>query len=171
MDKAIEKQIQQELDGFHLPRFRDIPDVGLLLEQTMRLVDSYLNPLDDMHLTSSMISNYVKHGIIARPVKKMYGREQIADLVIIAITKTVLPLDDIKRILEIKRSDYEADAIYDYFCEECERTIQKLGTHEEDRPPVHNDSAGLKEMFVLILTTTAHKIYLEKHIRAMLPQE
>ena len=85
MDKAIEKQIQQELDGFHLPRFRDIPDVGLLLEQTMRLVDSYLDPLEDVHLTSSMISNYVKHDIIARPVKKMYGREQIADLVIIAI--------------------------------------------------------------------------------------
>ncbi len=171
MDKAIEKQIQQELDGFHLPRFRDIPDVGLLLEQTMRLVDSYLDPLEDVHLTSSMISNYVKHDIIARPVKKMYGREQIADLVIIAIAKTVLPLDDIKQILEIKRSDYDADAIYDYFCEECERTIRKLGVHEEETSAVQKDPSGLKEMLQLILTTAAHKIYLEKHIRAMLPQE
>ena len=171
MDKTIEAQIQEELASFHLPRFRDIPDVGLLLEQTMRLVDSYLEPLDDVQLTSSMISNYVKHDIIARPIKKMYGREQIADLVIIALAKTVLPLDDIKRILDLKRSEYSAEAMYDYFCEECERTLKKLGSDQRDSPAEQEDASALEEMIQLILTTAAHRIYLEKHIRAMLPQD
>ena len=171
MDKNIDKHIQEELQHFHLPRFRDIPDVGLLLEQTMRLVDSYLDPLDDVHLTSSMISNYVKHDIIARPIKKMYGREQIADLVMIAITKTVLPLDDIKRILELKRKEFEAEAAYDFFCSECEKTLHGISGVDSLTVSEKGGEPGLEEMLRLILATAAHKIYMEKHIRAMLPED
>ena len=169
MSTEIEKVIQDELREFHLPRFRDIPDVGLLLEQTMRLVSSYLGPLGDVKLTSSMISNYVKQSIIARPVKKMYGREQIADLVFIAVAKTVLPLDDIKRILEIKRDGHDPEEAYDFFCEEYERVIQSICDIDSAPVAAQHGEPPLNEMLRLIVTTSAHKIYLEKRIRAMLP--
>ncbi len=171
MDKAIEQEIQKELQEFHLPRFRDIPDVGLLLEQTMRLVCSYLEPLGDIKLTSSMISNYVKQGIIARPVKKMYGREQIADLVFIAVAKTVLPLDDIKQILDIKRQDHRPEEIYDYFCDEYERIIGEICNLSDVSIAQEAGEPALHEMLRLIIVASAHMIYLEKHIRAMLPEE
>ena len=87
-----------------LPYYTDIPDVGLLLDQTARLINGYLEPLDDISITNSMISNYVKHQIIARPVKKLYYREQIASLIFIAIAKTVLSLEDISSLLESVRA-------------------------------------------------------------------
>lgn len=114
--------IQRYID-FTLPEYMAIPDVGLLLDQTARLVNGYLETLGDNRLTGSMISNYVKHGIIARPVKKLYYREQIASLIFIAVSKTVLSLEDITRLLEIQRAEYTPEAAYDMFCRHFEAAL------------------------------------------------
>ena len=114
--------VQRYID-FTLPEYVTIPDVGLLLDQTARLVNGYLETLGDNLMTGSMISNYVKHQIIARPVKKLYYREQIASLIFIAIAKTVLSLDDITRLLEIQRAEYTPEAAYDMFCRHFEAAL------------------------------------------------
>ncbi len=108
---------------YRLPRYKDIPDVGLLLDQVARLVNSYLEPYQDIRLTNSMISNYVKHDIIARPIKKLYYREQIASLVFIAVAKTVLSLDDIVTLLTIQRQNHTPDAAYNMFCDRFEQEL------------------------------------------------
>ena len=113
-----------ELAAFKLPRYREIPDIGLLLEQTVRLVNGYLEPLGCVSLTSSMVSNYVKHGIIARAVKKQYGREQLAYLVFIAIAKTVLTLDDIARLIGLQQDYCDVELAYNRFCDEFEAALR-----------------------------------------------
>ena len=45
---------------FRLPRFREIPDMGLYLDQTVKYINRFLEPLGGMEITSSMVSNYVK---------------------------------------------------------------------------------------------------------------
>ena len=81
---------------FHLPRYDEIPNVGFYLEQTAEYINQCLEPLQDVTITSSMISNYVKKGLVANPVKKQYGREQIACLFFIAMGKSVLSLEDLQ---------------------------------------------------------------------------
>ena len=112
-------------EEYRLPRYKEIPDVGLLLDQVARLVNSYLEPYQDIRLTNSMISNYVKHDIIARPVKKLYYREQIASLIFIAVAKTVLSLDDIVTLLHIQRQNHTPEAAYDRFCDSFEQELHK----------------------------------------------
>lgn len=114
---------REDLLRFSLPRYRQIPDIGLLLEQTVRLINGYLEPLGSVSLTPSMVSNYVKHGIIDRAVKKQYGRDQLACLIFIAIAKTVLTLDDIARLIELQRGYCELELAYDRFCDEFEMAI------------------------------------------------
>lgn len=50
-------------------------------------------------ITPSMINNYVKVGLVPAPVKKQYGREQIARLIAICIFKQVLPIAAVRRFL------------------------------------------------------------------------
>ena len=126
-------------EEFRLPRYKEIPDVGLLLDQVARLVNGYLEPYPDLRLTNSMISNYVKHGIIARPVKKLYYREQIASLVFIAAAKTVLSLEDIVTLLGIQRENHTPDAAYDMFCESFEAELCGSGIGHESG--THNYNA------------------------------
>ena len=59
-------RVADSVRGFTLPRYDEIPNVGLYLEQTAKYISEYLNCLGDFTLTRSMISNYVKKGIIAR---------------------------------------------------------------------------------------------------------
>ena len=96
-----------------LPNYDQIPDVGLYLEQVTKYLNAYLEPLGCAPLTGSMISNYVKKDLVKNPVKKQYGREHIARLLMIAVAKTVLSLEEIQQLL---KSQPEGEAPYAAFC-------------------------------------------------------
>ena len=53
----MQQQISAELGDFRLPRYHEIPDVGLYLDQTVKYINRYLEPLGCMELTASMVSN------------------------------------------------------------------------------------------------------------------
>ena len=95
MRQPQKDEIKASIENFRLPRYDEIPDVGLYLEQTTKYISELLSPLEDISITRSMISNYIKQGLVSNPVKKQYSRDQIAYLIYIAIAKTVLSLDHI----------------------------------------------------------------------------
>ena len=76
-----------------LPRWDELPDIDLYLDQVLTLLDKYLGPFlpeNGGHaLTASMINNYVKLRIVPAPVKKRYGRVQLAYLLVIGLLKQV----------------------------------------------------------------------------------
>ena len=67
MATEMQKRLQETIKDFSLPTFEEIPTVGLYLEQTSNFINSYLEELLGTKLTPSMISNYVKKNLIARP--------------------------------------------------------------------------------------------------------
>ena len=93
MKESTKLQVSQSVRDFRFPRYNEIPNMGLYLDQATKYVCEYLAPMGEYTLTPSMISNYVKKSLIANPVRKQYGREQIAYLFFIAIAKSVLSLD------------------------------------------------------------------------------
>lgn len=70
------------------------------MDQVRTLVDRYLSPViqGEKHplLTSSMVNNYVKLGLIPAPVKKRYNKEHVAFLLAITTLKQVLTIPEIK---------------------------------------------------------------------------
>ena len=69
-----------------LPRWDELPDIELYMDQVITLMGKYfgwLSPQDESVLTSSMINNYVKIGIIPAPIKKKYSRTHLFRLIII----------------------------------------------------------------------------------------
>ncbi len=103
MNQSIKDDIAASIQNFKLPAYQEIPDVGFYLEQTTQYISEFLKPMPSISITSSMISNYVKKGLIEKPVKKQYHREQIAYLIFIAIAKTVLSLEDIYLLIQIQK--------------------------------------------------------------------
>ena len=133
------------IQGFHLPRYQDLPNMGLYLEQTTKYINHFLAPLGCIEITSSMISNYVKKGLIPSPVKKQYYADQIAYLFFISIAKQVLSMENIIALAEQQRKTYTIPVAYDYFCMELENmlyfvfgltdTVEELGvtnTHQQN---------------------------------------
>ena len=123
MNEPVCQQLKDGVLDFRLPRYTEIPTVGLYLEQASKYICEYLEPLGDFSLTPSMISNYVKKGLITRPVKKQYSREQIAYLFFIAVGKSVLSLDALANFIALQKRTYDLQRAYDYFCEEFENVL------------------------------------------------
>lgn len=171
LEKQMQQRISAQMGEFRLPRYHEIPDVGLYLEQTTKYIADTLAPLTDCAITGSMISNYVKRGLISNPVKKQYSREQIAYLIYIAVVKNVLSMDEIRLMVSVQKNSYAPQVAYNYFCEELENMLDYILGRKESPDVVGMDSTEEKVMLRCAIITVANKIYLDKLFDALQKEE
>ena len=124
------KEWMEDLYRYHLPRWDELPDIELYMDQVITLIDRYLAPLaensDNHIITAAMINNYVKLNIMPKPHKKRYERIHLAYLVVITILKQVLLISEVKDGIYLQCNiDGTANA-YDLFCEKQEKALQTL---------------------------------------------
>lgn len=151
---------QTSLHGFRLPRYEELPNFGLYLEQTITYINQVLEPLDRASITPSMLSNYVKQGYIDRPVKKQYFADQIGYLIFMTINKQVLTLEHIRELFELQKGAYPAQAAYDNFCERFERMLGYL-LGDCDEPLLYPDDASFEQQVLQsVIVSTCHIIHL-----------
>ena len=171
MKQQTKEQIAAALRDFRLPRYNEIPNVGLYLEQATKYIGEYLSPLGEYTLTPSMISNYVKKGLIANPVKKQYGREQIAYLFFIAMAKSVLSLDALTGFIKLQQQTYPLPKAYDYFVEEFENLLQFTFELKDNMEMVGEDNTDEKRLLYTCIVAAVQKVYLEKCLEAIAKEE
>ena len=171
MKAEIKQQLAESVKDFRLPRYNEIPNVGLYLEQATKYVCEYLAPLGEFSLTPSMISNYVKKGLIANPVKKQYSREQIAYLFFIAVAKSVLSLDALTGFIRLQQQTYTLPKAYDYFCEEMENLLQFTFELKDTMETVGEDNTDEKRLLYTCIVAAVQKVYLEKCLEAIASEE
>lgn len=162
MDPNTRNRIAQSTDALRLPAYQEIPDVGLYLEQTAKYITDCLSPVQDTPVTGSMISNYVKKGLIAKPVRKQYGREQIAQLMFIAVAKNVLSMDDVHLMLTVQRKTYPSQKAYDYFRTELKYVLDCVVSRQSELSALDAGATDQKVMLRNTIIALAHKIYLDK---------
>ena len=171
MKQNSKEEIKNLIKDFSLPRYGDIPNVGLYLEQVVKYISEYLEPLGSFSLTASMVSNYVKKDLIGNPVKKQYDREQIARLFFVAVAKNVLSIEDIRLLFEMQHETYEPRRAYDYFCSEFENVLQFVFGLKENLNTVGTDSNDTKTMLRNTIIAVAYKVYLDKYLAALHSEE
>lgn len=161
MNAETKRRIAASAAGFALPRYDDLPGMGLYLDQTVQYVNSHFRTFPGMELTGSMVSNYVKKGLITHPVRKKYTRDQIGYLMYIVVVKNVLSMENIQFLFSIQKERFDAGAAYNFFCDELEAAI---GSVFELRPSTRRPDSGLSdEQFLLRCSVipAANKIYLD----------
>ncbi len=157
------------MEQFRMPRYREIPDVGLYLDQTVKYINRYLAPLGCLEITTSMVSNYVKKGYIDNPVRKQYGADQIAYLFFISVAKSVLSMENIARLFEMQKQRYTAEIAYDFFCEELENMLQYIFGLKDQVDPVGTpeDCSESKTMLRSTIVAVTHIIYLSSRFERL----
>ena len=154
-----------------MPRYNEIPNVGLYLEQVAKYINGYMGTLGCMELTPSMISNYVKKGIIDNPVKKLYYAEQIAYLFFVAVSKSVLSIENINVIIKMQKEVYDSQKAYDYFCDEFEHRLAAVFAMEYAAPIGAEENKKVKSMLQSVLFAAAHMIYLNDQFADILTEK
>lgn len=160
MKKNLEGLFAEKVGDFRLPRYHELPNVGLYLEQVTKYINGYLVPLGCPELTSSMVSNYVKKGVIAPPVKKQYDAEQIAYLMFIGIGKSVLSMENITKLFEIQKATYDAPTAYNYFCLELENMLRYICGLKEQMDTIGTTNTEAKVMLRSAIIAASHILFI-----------
>ncbi len=125
----------EELDAFSLPTWHEIPDFGLYMEQVIVVINQYVGPVspqgkDDAALTQAAINNYVRKGVMPKPIKKRYYRIHLAYLVMICTLKQSMSIATLQRILPADLTEAQMEAAYTSFVRQyhaaCEFFIKEM---------------------------------------------
>lgn len=132
LDKLEEQMAEwgESLLSFHLPRWEELPELDLYMDQVITLVDQYLSPIihPTKHtlLTPSMVNNYVKNGMIPAPKKKRYTRKHVAFLIAITLLKQVLTIFEVKQGILFQGKMIGIRQAYNLYCEIQEEAIYRV---------------------------------------------
>ena len=157
----------KEILEFHLPRFNELPDIDLYMDQVLNIIENSLiifsSENDENIITKSMINNYVKQNVIEKPFKKRYKKFHVAYLIIISILKKVLSISEISKI--INNQDYEVEEFYNMFCNELEYSLKStfLNESKDEQTKLIDDNIHNK-ILVAATRAFANKVYIQKLI-------
>lgn len=163
-----------EVENFHLPRWHELPDLNLYMDQVLTYINETLGVIDtetmdrEKLLTAAMINNYVKHNLIPKPEKKRYQREHIACLFVYVILKPVLSLSSIQSgiILQVEVCKGNLQVAYDLFCRQFERSfrdVSRMVGREGDPAAQHCISPNSVGTYMAVMALVS-KVVAEKVI-------
>lgn len=145
----------KEMSEFKLPRYANLPDLELYRDQLLSLVQQYVSPVwigDNPIVTTSMVNNYVKNGMMPAPVKKRYQRDQVAYLIVITFLKQVMSMDEIKKGIQSETIALKSvESAYDTFCDKQEAALKNLSDFSEKTP---SDTSSLSSLVIDMVTRT-----------------
>ncbi len=129
-------------------RWDELPDIPLYMDQVVSYLSRQMIPTGDGDtLTSAMINNYIKDGLVERANGKKYDQEHLAYLTAISALKQVMSVREMKVITTVGREMRSPDRQYEYFCEYLDQamadTADRLdeGTTDRDLPKLVLDLA------------------------------
>lgn len=161
MDQELQCRTAACAAGFALPRYSELPSVGLYLDQAVQFVNGYFRAFPGLELTPSMVSNYVKKGIIGHPVKKKYTRDQLASLMYITVSKTVLSMENLETLFRMQRAHCSAAQAYDCFCDELEACLPFVFGLRATVGELEPDAGEEKFLLRSTIIAAANKMYLD----------
>lgn len=128
MDAQRQLAFGEKLAAYTPAKWEDIPDLGLYMDQVITYLDRQLRPVypDGRRVfTPAMVNNYVKMGLVSRPERKKYGREQLSQLLMICLLKQGATAEEMKRLLSPCECE-DARALYGRFCAAQRETFAAL---------------------------------------------
>lgn len=123
MEKEIEEIVQylKNVSDFKLPEYKELPSVSLYMEQVLTYVNGILatlSPEQEKSLTSFMVNNYVKAGMVEEPDKKKYSRNQIGYLLAISLLKQTVSMSDLSVLIELDDGvSNDKESLYRFFAD------------------------------------------------------
>lgn len=110
------------LNNYKLPAWKELPDIGLYMDQVIALLGQYLDfiPMEDQKskpVTPTTINNYVRLKVMPAPEKRKYYRVHIAYLIMIFTLKQGTSINGIQQILPMGLTEEQVKDLYTGYVE------------------------------------------------------
>lgn len=92
--------LKERMEHEHPAQWHELPDIALYMDQIIAYMPRQLIRFDDREaLTSAMVNNYIKDGLVPRAAGKRYGPIHLGYLTAVCALKKVLSVRDIGILL------------------------------------------------------------------------
>ncbi|MBO0477079.1 DUF1836 domain-containing protein [Vagococcus sp. DIV0080] len=167
------KQWETELLNVSMPRWDDLPEIEIYMDQLVKIVDRYTSALQLDHskpITPAMINNYVKLKLVPKPVKKKYGKNHLARIIVITLLKQAFDIPAIKSGIEFQIHSTNAKDAYNFFCDHLESTIRWFIIKENETITIEHIKHGYAPI-QMACTTFIAKLITENNLSDLLTQQ
>lgn len=170
--KDLKKTKQWEVDLLQatLPRWDELPEIDIYMDQLVKYVDSYTHALQLQHtkkLTPSMINNYVKLNLVPKPIKKKYSKNHLARIIVITVLKQAFEIPDIKNGIVYQIHSTDPKEAYNFFCHHLEMTIKYFINENKDDINIEQIKDGYAPV-QMACTTFVAKLITENNLRDLI---
>lgn len=178
------KDLKEWLDGvvnFNLPDWKMLAPVPLYMEQVISYINEILSPLsinDKGKLTSFMVNNYVKAGMIKAPEKKKYTNEHLGYLIAISCLKDTLSMTDLSLLIEMDSAvSTDKSALYHFFKsitteqihDKAEATISSIERYERRyKKEIANNDPSAEKNLRDALALTAFRLAIQSQVNQII---
>ena len=132
-------QLKQQLTEQRPDSWDDLPDIPLYMDQVVGyLARQMVNTGEGDALTSAMINNYIKDGLVERANGKKYGQEHLAYLTAIAALKQVMSVREMKVLTTVGREMRAPEKQYEYFCKYLDQAMSDAAHRLDENTADHD---------------------------------
>ncbi len=130
------KELKRRLSQERPQPWDGLPDISLYMDQLISYMPRQLIRFDEEeNLTSAMVNNYIKDGMLPRAEGKRYRRIHLAYLTAICALKQVLSVRDTRRLLAACAGEESPEEQYEYFREILDRALGETAEDLDENVP------------------------------------
>lgn len=135
MDELLD--LKHRMEQERPANWEKLPDIALYMDQIISFMPRQLIHFDDSEaLTSAMVNNYIKDGLVPRAEGKRYSPIHLSYLTAVCALKKVLSVKDTGALIAAGQARQEdPQKLYGYFCHALDRalsdTAATLNEHAE----------------------------------------
>ena len=110
--------LKERMEHERPAQWHELPDIALYMDQIISYMPRQLIHFDEREaLTSAMVNNYIKDGLVPRAAGKRYGPIHLGYLTAVCAMKKVLSVRDIGILLRAgEERNKTPEELYRYFC-------------------------------------------------------
>ena len=150
--------------------WEELPDIALYMDQLISYMPRQLIRFDEGNpLTSAMVNNYIKDGLVPRAEGKRYGPVHLGYLTAVVALKQVLSVRDIGALMGAGRAlDKSPPEQYTYFCDALDHALT-------DTAQAINPEAGQSDLAKMALDLAvrsyANQLACQRILTILQPQD
>ena len=132
-------ELKRQLMAARPDGWDDLPDIPLYMDQVVSYLPRQMPGFGEGDgLTSAMINNSIKDGLLERANGKKYGQEHLAYLTAICALKQVLSVREMKVLTTVGREMREPNKQYEYFCTYLDQAMSDTAHHIDEDTTDHD---------------------------------
>ena len=132
-------ELKRQLNEQRPDSWDKLPDIPLYMDQVVSYLSRQMLSFGEGEgLTSAMINNYIKDGLVQRANGKKYDKEHLAYLTAISALKQVLSVREMKVLTTVGREMQDPDRQYEYFRGSLDQAMSDTADHLDEDTTDHD---------------------------------